>query len=469
MSGYLITGALLVDGYTSRAGVLRTEGERIAEIHAADLARGDLDDLAARCACEVVDGSGLWLIPGGVDPHVHFGLRAGKVTTSDDFLSGTRAALAGGTTTVVDFITPARGEPLASAAAARLAEAERAACDYTLHASITEWRAGTADELAACAREFGLRSVKLYMAYLETIGLAGASLEAAMRTAAALDLTVLLHCEDGASVTERTRALLAADDRGVAAHPRSRPPECEERAVELALELVARTGCRPYLVHLSTAGALSAVCAARARVRAGSQPVFAETCPQYLIFDDSVYDGAFEDAAPFVMSPPIRPEAHRRALREALADGVIDVVATDHCAFNLTGQKDLGRDDFTRIPGGAAGVEHRLALLYTLGVEGDLISPSAWVRLVATRPAEILGLYPRKGSLAPGADADLVLWDPASRWTIRASKSQQRCDHSIYEGRTVRGRAVRVWSRGEMVLDGTSLQAAAGRGRFLTG
>jgi dihydropyrimidinase len=463
VDGTLITGTLLVDGSSSRPGTLRTEGERIAEILPKELSDGETADLAARHGCDVVDGSGLWLIPGGVDPHVHFGLRAGKISTSDDFLSGTRAALAGGTTTVLDFITPARGESLAAAAANRMTEAAHAACDFALHAGVTEWREGMADELSACIAEFGLRSVKLYMAYLETIGLERGALETAMRTAAALDLTVLVHCEDGARISALQQDLLAGGQHGVSAHPRSRPPACEEIAVAEALNLAAKTGCRPYLVHLSTAGAITAVREARRR----GLIVLAETCPQYLLFDESVYAGAFHDAAPYVMSPPLRPAEHRKAVCAGLSEGILDIVATDHCAFDLTGQKELGRNDFTRIPGGAAGVEHRLPLLFTLGVQGGLISASDWVRLVSTRPAEVFGLAPRKGTLSAGSDADLVLWDPHASRTIRASDANTRCDHTIYEGMTVRGCAARVWLRGRTVFEDGALCAPSGKGTFL--
>lgn len=465
MPDYLIAGATLVDGSSARPGGLRTAGESIAEVLPAGLAGHDLADLAARHGCEVVDGTGTWLIPGAVDPHVHFGLRAGRVATSDDFLTGSRAALAGGTTTIIDFITPSRGEALMAAAEARFAESASSTCDYALHASVTQWRDGIAGELAACRRAWGLRSLKLYLAYLETIGLAGEPLAAAMRAAADLDLTVLVHCEDGARIAAEQRALLAAGRRGAGAHPRSRPPDSEESAVAGALALAERAGCRPYLVHLSTAGAVAAVAAARAR----GQRVLAETCPQYLLFDERVYEQDEALAACYVMSPPLRPASHRQALRSALAGGFFDVVATDHCSFDRAQKSEHGASDFTRIPGGAAGVEHRLVLLYTLGVATGLLAPADWVRLVATRPAEIFGLYPRKGSLLPGADADLVLWDPAPSWTIDAQRSHQRCDHSIYEGQAVRGRPVRVWSRGEVVYAEGRVQAAAGRGRHLHG
>lgn len=460
MSGYLITGAGLVDGDGERPGSLRTDGERIAEVLPADLPDADLADLAARHGCAVVDGRGRWLVPGGVDPHVHFALPVGDTVTVDDFATGTRAALAGGTTTIIDFVTPRRDESLLEATAARLVEAARSSCDYALHASATAWRSTTAAELRACVDRFGLRSLKLYLAYLETIGLEDADLFAAMQAAAALDLTVLLHCEDGASVSQRQRALLAAGETGPAAHPRSRPPACEVDAVVRALDLAARAGCRPYVVHASTGGAVAAIRAARTR----GQMVRAETCPQYLLLDEDAYQRPVAEAALFVMSPPLRSPAERDALRAAVWRGDLDVVATDHCAFDRR-QKERERGDFTRIPGGASGVEHRLALLYTLGVVPGALTPSAWVRLVSAQPARIFGLYPRKGSLAPGADADLVLWDPTAAGVIRAAADHEVCDHSVYEGLAVRGRAARVWLRGRTVVADGRLDAAPGQGR----
>jgi len=462
LGGYLITGATLIDGDGERPGSLRTEGERIAAILPADVPDADLADLAARHGCEVVDGRGRWLVPGGVDPHVHFALPVGDTVTVDDFATGSRAALAGGTTTIIDFVTPARDQSLVEATEARLAEAARSSCDYALHASATAWRSTTAAELGACVERYGLRSLKLYLAYLETIGLADADLFAAMQAAAALDLTVLVHCEDGASVSQRQRALVTAGETGPAAHLRSRPPRCEVDAVVRALDLAARAGCRPYVVHVSTGGAVVAIRAARAR----GQTVLAETCPQYLVLDENAYRRPFAEAAAFVMSPPLRAPAERDALRTAVWRGDLDVVATDHCAFDRR-QKDRGRGDFTRIPGGASGVEHRLALLYTLGVVPGALTPSAWVRLVSAQPARIFGLYPRKGSLAPGADADLVLWDPAVTRVIHAAEDHEVCDHSVYEGLAVRGRAERVWLRGTEVVRQGEILAPTDGGTFI--
>ncbi len=292
------------------------------------------------------------------------------------------------------------------------------------------------------------------MAYLETVGLADDALASAMKACADLGLTVLLHAEDGAEVTRRQRALLAAGETSPAAHCRSRPPEVEESAVRRALGFARDAGCRLYVVHVSTAGAIAAIAAARD----AGQSVYAETCPQYLWLDESVYDAPFDQSAPYVMSPPLRAPVHRDALRAAIARGDFDVIATDHCAFTRA-QKAVGGDDFTRIPGGVGGVEQRLALSYTTCVSEGALPPAAWVRLVAQRPAEIFGLWPRKGTLAAGADADVVLWDPDASWTITADTAHGRGDHSIYEGRAVRGRAERVWLRGRSLYTDGRLRA----------
>ncbi len=462
MDGFVITDTTLVDADTMRDASLRVAGARIAEVLPARLRRGDLADLCARHQLAVVDGHDRWVIPGGVDPHVHFALPAGDTVTIDDFASGTRAALAGGTTTVVDFVTPAREEPLVAATEARLAIAADAACDYHLHLSATAWRPGLADELIACAARFGTRSVKVYLAYLDTIGLAADVLPAVLRACASANLTVLVHAEDGAEIARRQRELLVAGQSGVASHARARPPATEARAIARVLAAAATAGCRLYVVHVSTGDGIAAIGSSRA----AGQVVYAETCPQYLLLDECVYEGPFDVAAPFVMSPPLRGAADRAALAGAVADGQFDVVATDHCAFTHA-QKARGRDDFTRIPGGVAGVEHRLALAYTALVATNCLAATDWVHLVSRRPAEIFGLHPRKGSLEPAADADLVLWDPSFAGTIRASESHSRCDHSIYEGMAIRGRPERVWSRGEEVVRNGSVSATTGRGRYL--
>jgi len=443
MSEFVVTGALLVDGREERSASLRVADGRIVEVLPPDAPVAEL-------GCEVIDGRGRWLIPGGLDPHVHFALPVGDQVTADDFASGSRAALAGGTTTVIDFVTPARGQSLVAATEARLAETASANCDVLLHGSVTSWHDGAADDLRRAVAQFGLRSLKLYLAYLETIGLDDDALLAAMEVAAELDLTVLLHCEVGAEVTRGQQALLAAGETAPSAHPRSRPPAVEAAAVTRALELAARAGCRPYVVHVSCRESVAVIEAARAR----GQEVLAETCPQYLWLDDTVYDGDFASAARAVISPPLRSDEQLTALGVAVTTGAFDTLATDHCAFTDE-QKARGRDDFTRIPGGAAGVQHRLSLTHTLLVASRLMTPSAWVRLVSQRAAEIFGLFPRKGSLDVGADADLVLWDPRWQGVIRGEDDLHPGSVSVFEGAEVWGRAERVWRRGRLVQVGS--------------
>lgn len=449
MSDLLIRDVRLTDAERDAPGGLLVRGGRIAAHLPADLTPGEARALAARHDAELVHGGGLRLIPGGVDPHVHFALPVAGTVTVDDFASGSRAALAGGTTTFLDFVTPAPGASLVAAVEARLREASASACDYSLHMTVTRWTDATAAELRRGREEFGLTSVKLYLAYLETIGLDDDALRRAMAAAADLDLTVLLHCEDGRRVSARQRELLAAGRTGPDAHPDSRPAEYEEASVRHALDVAAATGARIYVVHASTAGAVEAV----ARARDAGRVALIETCPQYLLLDDSRYRGDPALAAACVMSPPLRPPAHGAALRRAVRDGVIDAVGTDHCSFTLA--QKTAAPDFTGIPGGAAGVQHRLGLLAAAVPE---LAPRDWVRLTSAAPARIFGLA-GKGTLDVGADADLVLWDEKALPVLDGATDAHRCDHGIFDGIAAHGAPRRVWRRG--------LPADATPGRFL--
>lgn len=449
MSDLLIHDVRLIDAERDAPGGLLVRDGRIAAHLPADLTPGDAQALAARHGAELVHGGGLWLVPGGVDPHVHFALPVAGTVTVDDFASGSRAALAGGTTAFIDFVTPAPGASLVEAIEARLREAEASACDHSLHMTVTRWTDATAAELRRGREEFGLTSVKLYLAYLETIGLDDDALPRAMAAAADLDLTVLLHCEDGRRVSAHQRELLAAGRTGPDAHPDSRPAEYEEASVRHALDTAAATGARIYVVHASTAGAAEAV----ARARDAGRDAFIETCPQYLLLDDARYRDDPALAAACIMSPPLRPPAHGAALRRAVLDGTIDVVATDHCSFTLA-QKTAAAD-FTGIPGGAAGVQHRLGLLAAAVPE---LSPRDWSRLTSAAPARVFGLA-GKGTLDVGADADLVLWDAKARPVLDGAADAHRCDHGIYDGIVAHGAPRRVWRRGR--------PADATPGRFL--
>jgi len=410
-----------------------------------------------------LDASGLLVFPGGVDPHVHMSLPVAGTVSSDDFASGSRAALAGGTTTLIDFVHPERGEDLTAALNARKREAEPSVIDYGFHMAVTWWGDGVAEGMERCVRSEGIASFKLYMAYRETVGLPDEELIEAMAVAGRLGARVLVHAEHGPIVDYLRAALVAAGEMGPASHPRSRPPEAEGEATVRATVLARLTGAPLYVVHVTCRQAMEAV----ARARAEGWDVYGETCPQYLLLDDSVYHLPDFESAAYVIAPPIRPRGHQNALWQALVTGVLSVVGTDHCPFHLAGQKELGRDDFRRIPGGAAGIEHRLALLYTHGVRSGHLDLPSFVDLVSTRPARIFGLYPRKGSLEVGADADLVLWDPEATQTISAATHHHNCDRSIYEGFEVTGLPAMVIASGEVRYRDGELRVEPGCGRYL--
>lgn len=412
---------------------------------------------------QTLDASGLLVFPGGIDPHVHMSLPVAGTVSSDDFESGSIAALAGGTTTLIDFVHPERGQDLIEALEARKREAETSVVDYGFHMAVTWWGDDVAAGMERCVRSDGVPSFKLYMAYQDTVGLPDHQLVEALATAGRLGARVLVHAEHG-PVIEHLRAELAeAGELGPVSHARSRPPEAEGEATGRATVLAHLTGASLYVVHVTCRQSVEAI----ARARAQGWDVFGETCPQYLLLDDSVYDLPDFEAATYVIAPPIRPEGHQEVLWRALEDGVLSTVGTDHCPFNLAQQKELGKDDFRLIPGGAPGVEHRLSLLYTHGVRTGRLTPERFVDLVSTRPAKLFGLYPRKGALAEGSDADLVLWDPEATGTISTATHHHRCDRSIYEGFEIEGLPATVIAGGEVRAHRGELRVERGTGRYL--
>jgi dihydropyrimidinase len=413
-------------------------------------------------ADRVIEAAGYEIFPGGVDPHVHLELETPAGISSDDFASGSRAALAGGTTSILDFVTPGRSEALLAALAARKAAARKSLCDYGLHMSITSLNEGTAAELALCRRE-GIASLKTYLAYKETIGLGDDEFLAALDLARRLNFLVMVHAESGDMVAYLQKKLLAQGKTAAAYHPFSRPPEVEGDAVRRSLLMARLAGAPLYIVHVSSRQGVEAISVAR---QAG-QNVIGETCPQYLLLDESRYRGGGSAAAAVVMSPPLRAEEHQAALWEALAAGYIQTLATDHCPFTLKEKKKFAAADFTMIPNGCGGIEHRLSLLYTFGVQSGKIPLTRFVDLVSTRPAKIFGLYPRKGAIRAGSDADLVIWDPGVKHTISAARQWQRCDHTVYQGIKLRGAPRLVFSRGVAVFENGKINADPGRGEYL--
>lgn len=399
---------------------------------------------------EIIDATGKLLLPGGIDPHVHFALPTPAGPSSDDFASGSRAAVAGGTTSFIDFVTPHRGQSLLEALSLRRAQAAASLLDYRLHMGISEWNVSIASDVIRCIEKEGIVSFKAYLAYRESIGISLSELQQVMEVVGSSGGLVLVHCEDGEMIRRLQHEFLLMGKTHAYYHALSHPPEAEIRAVEKVIELSGKTGCPVYIVHISTQQAAAAIAAAKK----SGLPVFAETCPHYLLLDDAVYDVRLDNlrVLPYVISPPLRRFADQEYLWKGLADGTFDTVATDHCPFNLYGQKDQGLYDFTKILNGAGSIEHRMSLLYTYGVLTKKITINQFVSLVSTRPAEIFGMADCKGKLDVGFDADVVIWDPDARRIISVKNHLQHCDSDIYEGFSIQGRPETVIVKGEIAF-----------------
>ncbi|MBA2366984.1 MAG: dihydropyrimidinase [Actinobacteria bacterium] len=416
---------------------------------------------------EVVDASGKLVIPGAVDVHTHLDMEVGATRSADDFASGTRAAACGGTTTVLDFATAYRGESVAQGLVTWHAKAEgRAAIDYGFHMSLTELTA-PAEDVVDEMSEAGVTSFKLYMTYPERLMVSDDVIASVLKAAGDRGCLVCLHCEDDATVARLRREALSSDRTEPRWHAWSRPPRAEADAVARAARMAAEAQSACYVVHLSSADALAEV----RNVQEAGQPFFAETCPQYLYLSAERYEGLASEAARFVCAPPLRDPQHSEELWEGLARGHLQVVATDHCPFTQT-DKDRGLSgegwaDFTGIPGGLPGIETRLALIYQQVVEGRL-SPEAWVDRCCTAPAKLFGLYPRKGELAVGSDADVVVFDPAQERPLLAERLHMNVDYSPYEDVVVRGWPELVLCRGRIVARAGEPVGEPGWGRFLS-
>lgn len=452
----LIRGGTVVSAADTSAADVLIVGERIAGVAAPDAHRwGDRVD-------RVIDATERYVIPGGVDIHTHMELPVSGTVSSDDFTTGTRAALFGGTTTIVDYAGQERGGGLLEGVERWRARASGRACgDLGFHLMVTDVRPDTLAELAAL-RDAGVTSIKLFTAYPGTNYSDDGRILQAMQRAADLDLMVMMHAENGIAIDVLRADAVARGDTDPIHHLLTRPASLEAEAVERMVRLAEIAGCRLTIVHISSADALQAAVIGRDR----GVPVFAETCPQYLTLGiEDVPDGF--DAARFVCSPPLRwrREGHQDALWAGIATGRIDVVATDHCPFTWE-QKAVGRNDFTRIPNGLGTVEHRLDLLHQGVVDGRL-SLERWVEVCATDPARLAGLHPRKGVLAPGSDADVVVYDPHIRHRLSTATHHMRVDHSPFEDVEVTGGTQTVLLRGKVVIDRGTYVGEPGDGRFL--
>ena len=448
----IIKGGTLVCPDGLRVGDVALEGDKIVRI-AASIEAGDGD--------EVADAAGCWVFPGFIDAHTHMQCWTGIDWTADSFETGTRAAACGGTTTIVDYATADRGVTMPDALAEWHKRADgTCTSNYAFHMAIAEWNERNREDIAAM-RAGGVSSFKTYFAY-DHLRLDDAETLEVLEALKPFGGTLCVHCENGTLVDALQKRVYEAGIHGPEGHPLSRPAECEAEAVSRLLYLAHLAGdARVNVVHLSTKLGLEAIRAAKAR---GQKNIFVETCPQYLLLDDTCFTRRGEDGLEgleFVMSPPPRKPSDRAALRQALLDGEIDTIATDHCSFNLHGQKDRGVDDFRAVPNGGAGVEHRPALIAT--TFEDQLGPTELCRLMSENPARVFGMWPRKGCLAEGSDADVCVWDPSVEWTISAKTQHQNVDHTPYEGFVCHGRARLTYVNGVLAArDGEPTGATPG-------
>jgi dihydropyrimidinase len=417
---------------------------------------------------KTIDASGKLVIPGGIDVHTHLDMPFGGTSSVDDFETGTIAAAFGGTTSIVDFAIQQRGGTLRQAWETWMAKAEgKAAIDYGFHMIMSEHSPELETEMGAMVEE-GVTSFKLFMAYPGVFYLDDGGIFRCMQRSGEIGATICMHAENGIVIDVLVEQALRRGETEPKYHALTRPPRAEAEATHRAICLAEMANVPVYIVHLSAAEALTEV----ARARDRGIHAFAETCPQYLFLSYEDYERENFEGAKFVMSPPLRDKAKQDQLWRGLQFNDLQAISTDHCPFCFketphSPGKQLGVDDFSKIPNGAPGIEHRMSLTFDGGVVGGRISVNRWVELTSTSPAKIFGLFPRKGTIAPGSDADIVVFDPDAEQVISVETHHMNVDYSSYEGRRVKGVTETVLSRGEVVIDGGNFTGRAGRGQYL--
>lgn len=450
----LIRGGTVVDAeHAYRADVLCKDG-LIAALGV---------DLETPAGTAVIDAGGQLVMPGGIDPHTHMQLPFMGTVASDDFYTGTAAGLAGGTTSIIDFVIPNPKQSLLEAFHLWRGWAEKSAADYAFHVAVTWWDESVRHEMGVLAQEHGVASFKHFMAYKNAIMCDDEALVNSFTRCLELGALPTVHAENGELVFQLQRRLIAMGITGPEGHPLSRPPAVEAEAANRAIRIAEVIGVPLYIVHNSAKQSLEAI----ARARGEGQRVFGEVLAGHLLIDDSVYrDSDFTRAAAHVMSPPFRPKEHQEALWRGLQAGHLHTTATDHCCF-CAPQKAAGKNDFTKIPNGCGGIEDRMSLLWHYGVGSGRLTPSEFVQVTSSNAAQIFNLYPRKGAIRVGSDADLVVWDPNASRTISAKTHHQNVDYNVFEGRTVKGIATHTLTRGHLAWVNGDLRAERGAGRYL--
>jgi len=454
MSAVLIRGGTVVNAdRASRADVLCQDGRIVA------VGEG----LGAPAGATVVDAGGQYVMPGGIDPHTHMQLPFMGTVTMDDFFTGTAAGLAGGTTSIIDFVIPDPQENILDAYKKWRGWAEKSASDYSFHVAITWWSEQVRQDMGTLVNDEGINSFKHFMAYKNAIMCDDETLVNSFKRALELGAMPTVHAENGELVYLLQKTVSEMGIKGPEGHPLSRPPMVEAEAANRAIAIADVLGVPIYVVHVSCVESAEAI----ARARARGQRVYGEVLAGHLVLDDSVYRHPdFATAAAHVMSPPFRPKGNSEFLWRGLQSGNLHTTATDHCTF-CAAQKAAGRDDFSKIPNGCGGVEERLAVIWDEGVNTGRLTPSEFVAVTSANTAKLFNIYPQKGSVSVGADADLVVWDPAGSKTLSVKTQHSKGDFNIFEGRTVKGIPSHTVSQGELVYVQGDLRAVKGKGRYI--
>jgi dihydropyrimidinase len=453
MAVHIKGGTVVTADRSYRADVLTVDG-RIAAIG---------EKIEVPTGVEVVDAGGCYVMPGGIDPHTHMELPFMGTVASEDFFSGTTAAACGGTTMIIDFVIPNPKQDVMEAYRAWRGWAEKSAADYSFHVAITWWDDSVHKAMETLTREHGVNSFKHFMAYKGAIMADDEVLVNSFTRARELGAVCTVHAENGELVFHLQRELVKKGILGPEGHPLSRPPEVEGEAADRAIRIAQVLDVPLYIVHTSCEDALKAI----TRARLEGQRVFAEALAGHLLIDDSVYRNPDWDfAAHHVMSPPFRPKQHQEALWRGIQAGMVQTTATDHCCF-CTPQKRMGHNNFTQIPNGTGGVEDRMHVLWHHGVNKGRLTPNEFVAITSTNAAKIFNIYPRKGAIEVGSDADILVWDPEKRRTISKNTHHQKIDFNIFEGMTVQGINVVTLSQGKVVYKDGDVRTVKGAGRYV--
>jgi dihydropyrimidinase len=454
MNSVLIRGGTVVNADTSVVADVLCQGGVITAIGAG---------LQAPAGCEVIDAGGLLVMPGGIDTHTHMELPFMGTVTKDDFYTGTSAGVSGGTTMIIDFVIPDPKQRLMEAWDNWRGWAQKSAADYSFHVAVTWWDNSVHTDMGTLVNQHGVNSFKHFMAYKNAIMADDEVLVNSFSRALELGAIPTVHAENGELVFQLQKRLVAAGITGPEGHPLSRPPAVEAEAAERAIRIAQVLGTPLYIVHVSSEDTVAAIM----RAHASGQRVYGEVLAGHLTIDESVYQNKdWNTAAAHVMSPPFRAKHHQAALWGALQSGHLHTTATDHCAF-CAEQKGAGKNDFSKIPNGCAGVEDRMPVLWDAGVNTGKLTPNEFVKVTSTNAAQIFNIYPRKGAVRAGSDADLVVWDPTARKTISSATTVSKVGYNIFQGREVMGLPMVTLSRGKVVWAQGELRTERGAGQYV--